>query len=543
MRKSNSDFNSSFVLEAGTFISNKGYFAYVELDDIACWVGADGLDSDEEKESAKLAVHRVFEDFMDKPSMSRRKIKQYLNNAHNVLKSESRDTRLKASLIMLVTDYSKIVWAVAGNTRLYLFRKGIFNFRSKDMSIAQLLADSGKIIESEINEHDERHNLTEYLGKTSGFNPFVSRPYRLVDGDVMLICNAGFWENVSVDEISEALRDTKESADFVDNLEEMLLAKQNEVLNNYLIAAVFGNKVFHENTIDYKKIALKVASVVLPIILMVGIGLVVRQVMEKSRIREEQVKKAKLILTQKKSIEQLEKKGDQLIAAEKYQEAAAQYNEALDILSNALDDPKKAEKIEQKNKITMLMVEGDNFSAGEEYARAMEKYTIANQKATGTGYDKAGIMARISKTRSIIEIQKLIKEGDDNMIRENFVGAKDKYSLAKGIAEQISMSSMVTTLDAKLSNAEQKNTDAIKSSRIEAQREQSIYQAKRMEKDGDEKYSAKKWKAAMESYQIAKRSYEALGMSQEVLIVDSKLKNATNNARPLIKKIFGMGKQ
>jgi serine/threonine protein phosphatase PrpC len=69
---------------------------------------------------------------------------------------------------MVVTNYSRIVWVSAGNTRLYLFRKGRLGLKSKDQSIAQLAADSGKITHDEIAEHEERFNLTNYLGKPSG---------------------------------------------------------------------------------------------------------------------------------------------------------------------------------------------------------------------------------------------------------------------------------------------------------------------------------------------------------------------------------------
>ncbi|WP_252898059.1 hypothetical protein [Lysinibacillus sphaericus] len=43
MRKENCDFKTSFLSEAGSFLQNKDYFAYTELDDIACWVAHKGL--------------------------------------------------------------------------------------------------------------------------------------------------------------------------------------------------------------------------------------------------------------------------------------------------------------------------------------------------------------------------------------------------------------------------------------------------------------------------------------------------------------------
>ncbi|HYH05269.1 MAG TPA: serine/threonine protein phosphatase, partial [Bacillota bacterium] len=436
MRKTNSEFNSSFVSEPGTFITNKSYFAFVELDDMACWIAADGLDSDEEKESAQMAVHRIFESFMEKPTISRYKIRQYIQNAHNLLQAESRNVRLKAGLIMLVTDYSKIVWAVAGNARLYHFRRGIYNFRSKDQTLAQLLVDSGKIDEEELNDHEERNNVINYLGKSSAFKPFISRKYRLADGDMMLLCNSGFWENMTVEEINEVLPDAKDAEECVDNLEEMLLGKQNEVLNNYTIAAVYANRVFKETTVDYVSLGKRIAMFALPLLLMLGIGLMINRHMVATRIKNELKVKHEMALKQKKTLDQYEETGDKYVGGEKYQEAVAQYQKALELLVD-LNNPKRQEVVKQKNDITMLIIDGDGFYTAKEYPKALESYMNASRAASGFTYDQKGINSRINKTKNIIEAKNLMKQGELAKSRQNYADAKEKFEMAKEIAEQV----------------------------------------------------------------------------------------------------------
>ena len=44
MRKLNSKVRTSFISEEGTYLQNKDYFAFVELDKYACYVIADGID-------------------------------------------------------------------------------------------------------------------------------------------------------------------------------------------------------------------------------------------------------------------------------------------------------------------------------------------------------------------------------------------------------------------------------------------------------------------------------------------------------------------
>ena len=56
MRKQNSEFLTAFTSEASHDIKNTDYFGYVELDDCACYVIADGIDDQLEALSARLAV-------------------------------------------------------------------------------------------------------------------------------------------------------------------------------------------------------------------------------------------------------------------------------------------------------------------------------------------------------------------------------------------------------------------------------------------------------------------------------------------------------
>lgn len=67
MRKENSDFLMSFVSESGSFMTNRDFFGCVELEDKACYIIADGLDSDEEAHSAEMIVQTILESFWRNP--------------------------------------------------------------------------------------------------------------------------------------------------------------------------------------------------------------------------------------------------------------------------------------------------------------------------------------------------------------------------------------------------------------------------------------------------------------------------------------------
>ena len=65
MRKQNSDFEARFISEEGSRLKNRDYFGYVELDEFACYVIADGITEITDVESARLAIETVILSFQE----------------------------------------------------------------------------------------------------------------------------------------------------------------------------------------------------------------------------------------------------------------------------------------------------------------------------------------------------------------------------------------------------------------------------------------------------------------------------------------------
>ena len=72
MRKQNSEFKTAFTSEAECDLKNTDYFGFVELDEFACYVIADGIDDQTDAISARLAVSAAVSAFSEAPSMSKR---------------------------------------------------------------------------------------------------------------------------------------------------------------------------------------------------------------------------------------------------------------------------------------------------------------------------------------------------------------------------------------------------------------------------------------------------------------------------------------
>jgi serine/threonine protein phosphatase PrpC len=235
-------FQTSFLTDAGVIATNKEYFGGVELADFACWVIAERLDSCVEKESARLAGEQVIRDFTARPTMSRAKIKRYLTNAHQKLIAESEKIKLRVGLLLVVTDYSRIIWAVAGNIRLYHLRRGKVNLRSKDQTLAQIMLDAGNLEESEMCLRNERNSLINFLGIPAEFKPLISQAYQLCEGDQLLLCNIKLWENLSNGDIESAWTNAPEAVDCVNRLKTFLLAKKPQV-SNFIMSTIAVRQV------------------------------------------------------------------------------------------------------------------------------------------------------------------------------------------------------------------------------------------------------------------------------------------------------------
>ena len=102
MRKQNSDFEARFISEEGSRLKNRDYFGYVELDEFACYVIADGITEITDVESARLAIETVILSFQENPSLSKRAVKRLLKRANRALLGKESDRRLKASITVVV---------------------------------------------------------------------------------------------------------------------------------------------------------------------------------------------------------------------------------------------------------------------------------------------------------------------------------------------------------------------------------------------------------------------------------------------------------
>lgn len=506
MRKDNSDFSTAFVSEAGSYIDNRDYFAFMETDDMACYVLADGLDSDQELRSAEMVVKTVLENFMEKPSMSKRRLMRDLREAQEWLQFESRRVRLKASLLMVVTNYNKMLYVSCGNVRLYHFRNGRLNFRSKDHSLAQSLADDGRIPDEATSTHEERGNLLEYLGNPNGVHAHYAKKTQLADGDVILLATSGMWEDVELAEMLGALEEAKDPVMLTDTLEEVLLSKQHRTVNNYTAAAIYVNKVFQEKPKNRRKL-IKRILIALLVFIVVGGGAwitLARMAANKAAALETMIESAQ-------AADDYARTGDYAKALKSYSEAK---NAAVKI-----NDKIHKRLYTAEQKLSQLMVDGDGYVEKADFTKAEASYAKARKSAgLYPPFNVKDIEHKIDQLDSYAETASWMKDGDLKFQGGDYTNALKLYKKANKAAMESGYTSAQKELEKKITETNDKLT-AI-------QQQLKEIQAGKLQAKGDRMMKDLDYEGAIEAYSGAQEIYQEIDKLESVLALERSIAKA-----------------
>lgn len=131
--------------------------------------------------------------------------------AHAAIRAQSGlrqlDDKPRTTCVICVVQDSIATWAHAGDSRLYVLRRGRVLARTHDHSRVQGLIDDGLLAEDAARNHPERHILTSCLGGDQPPRLEFSRKTPLMRGDVVLLCSDGVWGPLADDAPLAALSD------------------------------------------------------------------------------------------------------------------------------------------------------------------------------------------------------------------------------------------------------------------------------------------------------------------------------------------------
>lgn len=582
MRKSNSIFKTAFVSESGAELANNDYFAFVEFDDFACYVLASGITDFETSVAAKEVVEHLILSFEEKPSLSKSTLLQYMRETNARLLMGSHARRLKASVIMVVTDYEKFRYVSAGNVRLRMFRQGRFFLASSDMSLANDLVKKGD--ETPLDRHEERHNLFAYLGKKDFFRPFVSKVQKLEDSDIILLYSQGLWENVDAQEIDEIIEGATDDPQVsVDALEDVLLSRQPADLKSYTVAAIFANKIYRDPEREHKRLFyIKIAIGVVVVLLIIGIIVYILNVLHQRKV--EQLEQNKIHMTRYLNVENYKRAQescnaalllarelrdkdnetdlsnnlillDNIVQANEYFNAG-NYYPAYDVYLNALNHSVATNKkvrdyiqrrlniIETHMNLDEFMRLGESFFQQQNYDEAEAMYLKASEKANAV-HDadaRAKAFAAIEKVyakraelrkaetdkmndKKQVALSDTMKKGDDLLAAGDLDGARKAYLDARNLSDDPAVRDQTSQALGEVTKAQEKK--AADERTLAETKEKDYAEAEQLVKNGDDSFDKGDYISAQMYFMRAIEKYNALLDSDKAKLVQAKYDIAT----------------
>lgn len=530
MRKENAAFRTGFVSEEGTKLLNRDYFAYVEMDDYACYVAADSLDDEKEENSAKVVVECILREFTEHPTMRSFSLKRMVRKAHRELLGNRQGLRLRACVSIAVTNYVKCRYLTVGNSRFTLIRNDRFLYESKDQSLTENLVQQEAIPRDKAAIHEERNNLYSYLGQNNGrIDIQISRKRKLVNGDILLLYTRGIWENCNYVELKDAAKDVSTPQDMADNVEELILGRQNGEIDNYTLAVTFVDKVYLN---PKKRWTLKqVLAIVIPILivlLIVGITLFVRY-----RIRS----------GWKKDMLQHKESAEQYVTYDNYEPAVEEYKQAGE-LAKKLKDTKNQEEAESLRLLVEQILLADQALEEGDYNKALALYEQARELSNQNGGISADhIKEQCDKISKYQELYELLESAETKESYGDYAGAAELYRQAKKIASALyDQDARKEALDKQreaeqaleelrqeqMAALEEKIQKSIEDEKVAQElADQELMNDKKnaleLETKGNELMNQEDYVSAIPYFETAKSMYENLGMEDRAAVLEEQI--------------------
>ena len=237
---------AAWISRAGGRKYNEDALHFEERGGIAFAALADGLGGHRGGETAsKTAIEAACSAFWEKGSISADALESCARRAKEALvevqQADPSFSRMKTTLVLWASDGNQAVWGHVGDSRLYHFRQGRLQSRTKDHSLPQKLADIGEIAEEAIRHHEDRNRLTAVLDGSTPLRWAAGSTRLQADGeDAFLLCSDGFWELVTEVDMCTTLAAAPSPQAWLKVMEEKLLTQAPTDHDNYTALAVFS---------------------------------------------------------------------------------------------------------------------------------------------------------------------------------------------------------------------------------------------------------------------------------------------------------------
>jgi serine/threonine protein phosphatase PrpC len=123
-----------------------------------------------------------------------------IQGAHRAIAAYADERNLlecpRTTCVACVVQAGRAFWAHAGDSRLYVLRRGELIARTVDHSKVQQMIDAGRLTVEDAARHPDRNKIFSCLGGVVPPQIDIGQDIRLETGDTILLSTDGFWAQI-----------------------------------------------------------------------------------------------------------------------------------------------------------------------------------------------------------------------------------------------------------------------------------------------------------------------------------------------------------
>jgi serine/threonine protein phosphatase PrpC len=241
-------FMLSALSERGERASNEDYLGLIDLGSRGfCCALADGAGGHGNGAlAARLTVDAVLGGFHGNPLFAPAGLASLISLAEHVVSHEQPTSvsrkHMSATVVLLCVEpmTGRALWGHWGDSRLYWFRAGKIRRITEDHSVVQQLRQAGLYTNEDLRTLPNRSVLAGAIGAESQVPPSVLKEaVDLQEGDAILICSDGLWENIVESEMEAMLADSEAPDAWLDRMAQFVMSKGRANQDNLSAFAVW----------------------------------------------------------------------------------------------------------------------------------------------------------------------------------------------------------------------------------------------------------------------------------------------------------------
>jgi serine/threonine protein phosphatase PrpC len=194
---------------------NEDRVAYSYSRDCLMMCIADGMGGHMQGEvAAEIAVTEITRRFQQEARNKLRRPFDFLvssiQTAHRAIVSHAVEKNLlecpRTTCVVCIVQNGYAYWAHAGDSRLYVLRRGELAAATQDHSKVQQMIDAGQITVEQAARHPDRNKIYSCLGGVVPPHIDTGRELRLETGDTIVLSTDGFWSQIPATIMGNMLR-------------------------------------------------------------------------------------------------------------------------------------------------------------------------------------------------------------------------------------------------------------------------------------------------------------------------------------------------